>query len=682
MEGTMMIVEENKIQVEKQGIQKDAYFNIKQENVAHIFSILRNQLYSDKIMAVIREYSTNAIDAHVENNVEQPFEITIPTPFKPEFIIRDFGKGLSQEDVIEIFASYGESTKRHSNSFTGMLGLGSKSAFAYASAFTVISRYEGNQYTYQAYIDETNVGTISLISTVPTNESGVSVHISVKPQDCTAFQNKCVEFFTHAEILPRFINFAIQKKINENKDKDVLMKGDCWKIIKGWSHNIVFHMGNVPYTVNKSTVLEMIPNDYRRGFFDGEWHITVPIGSIVPSASRESLELNEKTTSYIAKKVLEIRREIQVKALDTLNSKPSLYLKKTFASNFISTFRDMKFKEMEQEAYPFTTGQLLEYGLTKVRVETSKLKFSEGDRTNIVLPVKDNPIFFLDSSDITRISVRPRILAYCEENNIKGKDYHYSTPAQHLFILSFKSDKHREEFIKHPDFKGCKMVDLKTINFTISKKSSGVGRKGEVGELFYYESSGRVNFDKWKARKEAPQKSVWVEISNFMPKKYGNSNEFLSDLERCLNVNLKTKTDIYGVKTADRDNVPDDWVELKTHFIKAVQNYKKEKNDVFRAFCKYWKLNGFWASFITQSVRASTIYPPFKKVYQEYNLFSKNVSELEFIEQCCNRLGIEFYKEQEVPEITKLKKDIPLLTAFENNYIEYPKLHERITELL
>ena len=102
-----MIVEENKGKVEKQGIQKDAYFNIKQENVAHIFSILRNQLYSDKIMAVIREYSTNAIDAHVENNVEQPFEITLPTPFKPEFIIRDFGKGLSQEDVVEIFASYG-----------------------------------------------------------------------------------------------------------------------------------------------------------------------------------------------------------------------------------------------------------------------------------------------------------------------------------------------------------------------------------------------------------------------------------------------------------------------------------------------------------------------------------------------------------------------------------------------
>lgn len=677
-----MIVEENKSKVEKAGVQKDAYFNIKQENVAHIFSILRNQLYSDKIMAVIREYSTNAIDAHVENNVERPFEITLPTPFKPEFIIRDFGKGLSQEDVVEIFASYGESTKRHSNSFTGMLGLGSKSAFAYASAFTVISRYLGIEYTYQAYIDETNVGTISLISTNPTSESGVSVHISVKPNDCNAFLNKCVEFFTYAEILPIFTNNnSVLETISSNKNKNVLMEGDNWKIIKSWSYNIIFHMGNVPYTVNKTTVIEMLPQDYRRVMFDGEWHITVPIGSIVPSASRESLELNEKTTSYIAKKVLEIRREIQMKAFDTLDSKPSKYLKKAFALNFTQHFREFKFTEMENEAQPFSTSQILNYGITKVRAETSKLRFTEGDRTNISLPVKDNPIFFLDSSDITRISLRPRILEYCEQNNIEGKTYHYSDTDHNLFILSFKSEEHRENFKKHPDFKGCKMVDIKDINYTPIKKGTGAGRKAEVGELFIFESSGRINFDKWKAKKEAPQKSVWVEISNFMPKRYGNNND-LSDFQRCLNVNLSTMTDFYGVKTAELDNVPDDWVELKTHFIKAVEKYKKEKSHIFLAFCKYRKISDFWANFISHPINSSSYYPGFENVRKEWPLYTRNTNELEFIQSCCEKLKIKFYEEVEVPEITKLKEDIPLLTAFDHAYIDYGKLHSRITELL
>ena len=41
-------------------------FGIKESGLSHIFNVLRNQLYSDKVLAVIREYSTNAVDAHIE----------------------------------------------------------------------------------------------------------------------------------------------------------------------------------------------------------------------------------------------------------------------------------------------------------------------------------------------------------------------------------------------------------------------------------------------------------------------------------------------------------------------------------------------------------------------------------------------------------------------------------------
>ena len=64
------------ISVESSGVQSEAFFNIKDSNVAHIFGILRNKLYSDKPLAIIREYCTNAFDAHIEAGIpERPIEV-------------------------------------------------------------------------------------------------------------------------------------------------------------------------------------------------------------------------------------------------------------------------------------------------------------------------------------------------------------------------------------------------------------------------------------------------------------------------------------------------------------------------------------------------------------------------------------------------------------------------------
>ena len=51
------------IQVEKSQGLKESFFKVSDKNVSHLFHILRNQLYSDKEAAVIREYVSNAVDA-------------------------------------------------------------------------------------------------------------------------------------------------------------------------------------------------------------------------------------------------------------------------------------------------------------------------------------------------------------------------------------------------------------------------------------------------------------------------------------------------------------------------------------------------------------------------------------------------------------------------------------------
>jgi DNA topoisomerase VI subunit B len=167
---------------------------VKQENLAHIFSILRNSLYSDKAGAIIREYSTNAYDAHVQAGIkETPIKINCPSRFSPLLSIRDYGFGLNEEQIFNVYASYGESTKRHTNDQVGMMGLGSKSAFSYTDSFTVISYNDGLKKSYLAYIDDSGIGKIMKVNEEPTDETGIEIQVPVKPLDCYQFENAIVE---------------------------------------------------------------------------------------------------------------------------------------------------------------------------------------------------------------------------------------------------------------------------------------------------------------------------------------------------------------------------------------------------------------------------------------------------------------------------------------------------------
>ena len=183
---------------------KSFQFGIKESGLSHIFNVLRNQLYSDKVLAVIREYSCNAVDAHVEvGKAEVPIKVTLPTQMTPEFKVRDFGRGLTETEIAEIYAMYGESTKRGSNEQIGQLGLGCKSAFAYGDNFIINSFMDGTKTTYNAFIDPSDIGQISIMGREKTNEkSGVEIVIPVKSDDFQEFYDKAVTLFKHFKVVP------------------------------------------------------------------------------------------------------------------------------------------------------------------------------------------------------------------------------------------------------------------------------------------------------------------------------------------------------------------------------------------------------------------------------------------------------------------------------------------------
>ncbi len=163
--------------------------------LAHIMQVLTD-LYSDPEMAVIREYSTNALDAHIEAGETRPIEVTLPTALHPFFSVRDYGEGLNADDIREIYSRYGTSTKRQSNSVVGMLGLGCKSALTYTDQFTLKGVKDGVCTQVAISRDENGAGSMTIAAQYETDDpSGVTVIVPAKAHN--QFEVKATEFFKY-----------------------------------------------------------------------------------------------------------------------------------------------------------------------------------------------------------------------------------------------------------------------------------------------------------------------------------------------------------------------------------------------------------------------------------------------------------------------------------------------------
>ena len=308
-----MIITQSKVNVVTQGVQGAVSFGIKHEGLAHIFNVLRNQLYSDKILAVLREYSCNAVDAHTEAGVNRPIEVTLPSRLSLELKIRDYGMGLSEQDIQEIYAFYGESTKRKSNSLIGQLGLGSKSAFAYGDNFVINSFHNGIKTTYNAYIDPSQIGQIAKLASASSNEAnGVEIVISVKPSDCETFVSTARTLFTHFKVKP--IVRGVADFTYETRTP--LYSGNDWRLLKAdrngnYNRQASAIMGNIAYKVSASA-LKLDENNadeavIERLLSNCDIELDVAIGDLDIAASREGLQYTDRTIENLKKRILVIR---------------------------------------------------------------------------------------------------------------------------------------------------------------------------------------------------------------------------------------------------------------------------------------------------------------------------------------------------------------------------------------
>lgn len=165
---------------------KSNTFSIKQDNKA--FRAFSDGLYSDKPLAIVRELTCNAVDAHRDaGTMDTPYKLFLPHDNNPKFVIRDYGTGLSPEQFASIYTVYGESTKDKSNDNIGGFGLGSKTPFAYTDQYFVRSYWNGNCYTYVFFFSE-DQPEWALVATEPTTlANGLEIYFDVDEADFGSF---------------------------------------------------------------------------------------------------------------------------------------------------------------------------------------------------------------------------------------------------------------------------------------------------------------------------------------------------------------------------------------------------------------------------------------------------------------------------------------------------------------
>ena len=322
------------------------------EDMRYISSLLRNN-YSNTILATIRETYANAVDANKENNLSpESIQIKCPTGLDQTFSVRDFGSGLSRDQIFNLYSKFGKSTKRGSDLSIGGFGIGRFAPLSYKDSFTVTSYYNGIKSIYSLYISEENDTKIDEVFSEPTSESnGICVSVGVAKNDVIKFNQEISSFFSNFEVLPNFLN--IQTEIVK---AEIVIAGNNWQIRKsvgGYTHYSVgdhgIIMGGIFYPINPELVDISNNSAYAWTKHLNKLVFIADIGSVSLHHSRESLEYNKTTKNYLKGRYKDFCEEFTQSIKDKVAQFDCLRDAMTYYAEIKNTFPRNAFDSLEAQ---------------------------------------------------------------------------------------------------------------------------------------------------------------------------------------------------------------------------------------------------------------------------------------------------------------------------------------------
>lgn len=447
------------------------------------FKILSSTIYKYKIRAIIREISCNAIDGHIVAGNMDRFDVQLPTVVDPRFIVRDYGTGLSDYMVNEVFTVYFESTKNDSDDLIGALGLGSKSPFCYTSTFTVESILDGVKRGYTAYLNEDGEPFIDPLYVVETDEpNGVQVTVPVNVEDIPEWEREAARVYeSFTTIRPRFI--GVQLDINwqptECDDRGIIRyKSDHYS-------GLYARMGNICYPIDGDMFKDSLFYCYQNSHY--AYILDFPIGALDFMPSREELSLDKITKKAIMDRLGSINQRYYEELKERFGKLKTTREKIIWYNNLstmLQTFvcRDKTFKAGKDSLYDLVThlqskdlitGMYL-FGYWGNRYDGKECYFERTgsgsrwdkfksetmkrqDVTRILHPWKQKDLYLIHNDNNAK-SIRAYAIGYCMLHNVDRVNFLAYDPERMQDSL--------QNFIKQGYYDESEIIVLKTSEMT------------------------------------------------------------------------------------------------------------------------------------------------------------------------------------------------------------------------
>lgn len=306
-----------------------------------LYRILFDNIYTKKELAVVRELLANACDAHVAaGTTHQPIEIHLPTNLEPWFQVKDFGTGLSEENVGSLYMDFGNSDKTHTNELIGGFGVGSKAPFCLTDQFTVISRHNGTAYTFQAFIQANGApGCAKLEETATDEPNGLSIYVPITVDYDTeyAFQSALDQLLPYLPVAP--VNDAGTPLLAPESqgteyfpDVPGCLKATFKFNHSGYGPQLHVVQGIVPYRVSEelriaTAGLDGLSRTAKKLLNSPtlDLKIHAPIGSFKLAVSRETLALTATETSQLQNLIAGVIGHIAERLTEQLLSTKTWY---------------------------------------------------------------------------------------------------------------------------------------------------------------------------------------------------------------------------------------------------------------------------------------------------------------------------------------------------------------------
>jgi hypothetical protein len=550
-----MLLQETKVNVERSSNFPETGFKIKAS--AKAFKILSSGLYSDKIRAIVRELGTNAADAQMmAGKPDRKFTVHLPNPLEPWFSIRDYGTGLSDEEINGIYTTYFESNKTQNNDVTGCLGLGSKSPFSYTDNFTVVSYYNGKKTTYTAFMNEHGLPSVANLNEEDTQEeNGLEVTFPVQSRDFVSFASKAEQVYTYFKVQPEIVGASNVKFSKLTPD----YSGVGWKLFRNDNTHLLI-MGNVAYPINLHEA-----GCWNHLFASVCIHIECPIGEAEMTASREALEYTDRTKAVIKKAVEQAIDSWTQFLLADLASQPTYWDACLFYNEYQfwipsgTEWNGRKVKlEIKLEPAPDVSICKPMFG-TKVKYRTNQTIFE--------LHVSNNIIFVED--DLER-GTKLRAMQYVRQNGFK----------QTLMFFKFADQAAKQQFADMCGFPVTKFIKSSSLPKVVRQKNPNAGRK----VVYEFDTNGHNNRTYWNTLQLADVSSgVYVELDKWQVKGFHNAatvGSIVSSLKAA-----GYPVEVFGIRKNVIKKVVGNknWISLSERIKQIQQEHDKDRNFILNA---------------------------------------------------------------------------------------------------